>query len=322
MAIALALLSAASWGGLSVARKALAERMRAVSGVVIFSLLQLPFLAAMMSAGELLRTEAAPSSALLEVWLPAFPDTLGGAYWIWSLSSIFINLFANVLLFRALQISPISLTTPYLAFTPVFTALLGLLAYHQRPSALGWAGMAIVCLGAFFLSQSGEDPSPQHGARSRGEAMRRRLTAITSERGSLYALLVAVMWSVTTLCDKEASELSHPIWHIGVLAAGVGTPYLIYTLYKDHGALGILSELRGAPWWSLAAALLLIVALTAQLSAYGTLDVAYVETLKRGVEVIVVMAAGYFLFGERQIGRRLVAALVMVLGVTLTVLGG
>lgn len=64
---------------------------------------------------------------------------------------------------RALQISPLSVTVPYLAFTPVLLVFTSYVVMQESPSSQGLLGVAIVSLGGYLLAvdQSGEKPKGQ-----------------------------------------------------------------------------------------------------------------------------------------------------------------
>jgi len=53
---------------------------------------------------------------------------------------------------QAIRSSPLALTLPYLAFTPVFVALTGLLVLGERIPPRGLAGIGLVVLGAWMLN--------------------------------------------------------------------------------------------------------------------------------------------------------------------------
>lgn len=59
---------------------------------------------------------------------------------------------------RALHASPLSVTVPYLAFTPVLLVFTGYLIVRESPSAQGLLGVAVVTFGGYLLAidQSGD----------------------------------------------------------------------------------------------------------------------------------------------------------------------
>lgn len=135
-------------------------------------------------------------------------------------------------------------------------------------------------------------------------------------------LVVAGLWSVTPVLDKAASGQTSPMWHTLMLASGVAGVFVAYRGWRDGGAREMCEELRRAPYVVAIGGGFAVAALVLQLGAYEYIEVAYVETIKRAVGVLGAVAAGYFLFGEGEIPRRLLGAVVMAVGVAMVLLGG
>ena len=292
----LALGSAICWAILDISRKQLGKKMTATGAVAGLMLLHILFLNPVLLADTAL--------------FGGYPE-LSQSYFLPAAGSIFLNLGANLLFLRAVQISPLSLTTPYLAFTPVFTAVTALIFLGQSPTAAGWLGIAIVCAGAFLMNPGNKEDGPLAP-----------LKALWTERGSLYMLIVALIWSITPVLDKTAADLTSPIFHTMFLAGGVGVIFLLFRAVKDGGPGPLFEEFRAVPWLLAIATLFAVGAMVLQLTSYAMFDVAYVETVKRAVGVIAAIAAGYFFFGERDLTRRLIGALVMTAGVALILIAG
>ncbi len=53
---------------------------------------------------------------------------------------------------RALHVSPLSVTVPYLAFTPVLLLFTGYVVVHESPSSQGLLGVLVVTVGGYLLA--------------------------------------------------------------------------------------------------------------------------------------------------------------------------
>jgi len=302
--------SAICWASFDITRKYVGKDMTATAAVIGVMFWHAPFIVPFMTAAEVSGAQA-PDNVLLDLLWVTFPEVSGMYVGLAGLS-VFLNLAANFLFLRSVQISPLSLTTPYLSFTPVFTAVTAFLFYEETPTTLGLVGIATVCLGAFFLNPGNKE----HGIWA-------PLKALWHERGSFYMLIVAGLWSITPVIDKGASQLTSPIWHTLVLALGVAVCFTIFRVAKDGGdTTELLGELKLHPWVLALAGLSAVGAMTLQLGSYEFTKVAYVETVKRAVGVISAIVAGYWMFNEGDIGRRLLGAIVMVIGVAMVLLAG
>jgi drug/metabolite transporter (DMT)-like permease len=304
--ILLAVGSSCLWASFDILRKRIGAKVSAPTAIVGMMGLQLPLVLPFLITGELW----AGGKTLSPLLFSGLPD-LDARYWMFWAGSVSLNLIANFLFMRSVQLSPLTLSVPYLSFTPVFTALLALPLFGQTPSIWGWAGILVVCLGAFFLNPG-----------SRKDGMLAPLKALKSQRGSLYMVIVALLWSVTPMFDKQATAHSSPLFHTAVMNSSLALGFGAWRLVKDRGAAALGAELSLAAWLFPVAACCSLGALTMQLASYQHMDIAYVETFKRAIGLIGTMIAGYLLFGERGLGPRLVGAAVMLTGVGLILLKG
>ncbi len=306
----LALICAAFWAGLDVTRKRLGKSMTASGAVAGLMLLHIVLINPLLATGTVVDGSGGVVSEMILGGYPPF-DAMTGYYWVLTAASVVMNLAANFLFLRAVQISPLSLTTPYLAFTPVFSAVTALVFLGQIPTVFGWAGIVVVCIGAFFMNPG-----------NKADGLLAPLKALWTERGSFYMLFVALIWGITPILDKTTSEITSPMWQTMILAAGVGVVFVVFRRVKDGRFAPLFEEFRAIPGWLLLGGSFAVGAMVLQLTSYAFIDVAYVETIKRAVGVTAAIAAGYFFFGERDIWRRLVGALVMTIGVGLILFAG
>jgi drug/metabolite transporter (DMT)-like permease len=212
--------------------------------------------------------------------------------------SILPNLLANILFFEAVRVSPLSLTLPFLSFTPAFLIGTSWLINHELPSALGAVGIVLVIIGAFLLHA---------GELKRG--LLGPVRAILGERGSLLMIGVALIWSLTAAADKAAVLRSGALAYFTIWHCGLGVPLLVQALVRRR-MRGVLR--RALPVTGATA--LHVVGGALQMAALPLLQAAYVVAIKRA-NMLVGILYGWLLFGETQIRQRLLGGVVMVLGV-------
>ncbi len=303
----LAVGSSLCWASFDVTRKHVGQAMSATAVIAGVMLFHAPVIAPFVTAAEL---GYQPEGAVLDLLFVEVPS-MSPMYLGLASMSVLMNIAANFLFLRAVQISPLGLTTPYLAFTPIFSALPALIVYGEQPTVWGIAGIVTVCLGAFFLNPGSDDGG-----------ILAPLKALWTERGSLYMLIVAGIWSITPVIDKTASEQTTPIWHTLVLATGLAIAFVGYRLVQDRGTDELWNEVTREPFWLFASAVFAVGAMCLQLGSYEFIAIAYVETIKRAIGVTGGVLAGYFFFDEEDLLQRLAAAAIMSVGVSMVLLGG
>lgn len=303
-----AIVSAVCWSAFDISRKRVGSSMSATAAVAGIMLFHAPFILPFIGATEIFGVGFDhPIGDIVFVGVPS----MTGEYGLLAGTSITLNLAANFLFLRSVQISPLSLSIPYLAFTPIFSAIPAYLFYDEIPTLWGAAGIGTVCLGAFFLNPGNRE----HGWTA-------PLWALWSERGSLYMLIVAALWSITPVLDKGASASTSAMWHTLILSFGAAVVYFAARGVHDGDLSTIAGEIAEDPIWIILSGLFSVTAMVLQLASYEYIDVAYVETVKRAVGVLGSIVAGWILFDESDIVRRLLAAAVMTVGVVLVILGG
>lgn len=112
-----------------------------------------------------------------------------------------LNALPLFLYMKAIRISPLSLTVPYLAFTPVFIVGTGWLFLNETPDGWGIAGIAAVCVGSYVLNMD-----PAHAS------VFAPLRAVFRETGSWLMLIVAFIYSLTSVLGKLAILHSSPLF--------------------------------------------------------------------------------------------------------------
>ena len=219
---------------------------------------------------------------------------------------------ASILYVQAVTLSPLSLTIPYLSFTPVISALVGGVVLGEIPDAQGIVGIILVVSGALLL-HSGN-----------GGGIRHLLQSPLKEPGSWRMLIVASIFGVTTVLDKIGIRHGSEAL-LGLVIMGGSTLILLFLLslrseLMPNGKVDDQGKQR--PWNEpllYVAALVAAIAVLAQFYAYSYLFVSYVETIKRGGGLFSLLI-GIFYFKEGHLSRRLPAAGMMVFGIVLIAL--
>lgn len=252
------------------------------------------FLTAAFSAATLL-----PAAVIEGVALPA------GSFWLALLVSGGINAVAAVLITRAYQTSDLSLVTPLLGLTPVFTLGVAALVIGEVPTLLGLAGVFTIVGGTWLLAT----------ARTGADATR-PLRALWKDPGARLMLLVAFLYGTSSTFDKVGVLASAPIlWSFSVQATiAVATGLRVATTERGReGLRGISRRL-----WLMAAltGVATTLMMVTQMTALTTGLAGYVIAVKR-VSILLTVLTGGLLFREAHTRTRLVAAAVIIVGLVL-----
>ncbi len=234
---------------------------------------------------------------------------VGLGYWLPGAGCVAVNLLANLAYMKSVRLSPMSATLPLLSLTPVFTTLAAIPLLGEWPRPVQAVGILVVVAGALALNAG---PGQ---LRSAGGLWR----SLVEEKGALWMVATALLWSVAPPLDKLAMRHASPGLHAFLMASGIVAG--LGVLLAGRGRLGELGGLsRRAVRVLAASALVCGVALFFQLLAIQMIWVGLVETVKRGIGATMALVLGRLVFGEELSRRRLAAVLVMVAGVWLVLM--
>ncbi len=262
-------------------------------------------------AADLVMVRFGLTSLLLVPWLfiapPASPQP---AFWLWMGAALPLEVLAEVLYVLAIRDSPLALTLPYLAFTPVLTALTGYLLLGETLSSAGVSGILLVVIGAYVLNLD-------QARLGRPPTWFTPLMAIVRHRGSRYMLGVAVIYGITSVLGKGALQyLPTAAFGAYYFALVGGATVLVFALWQPT-SLKTLARPRPAHF--LVAGLMAAMILT-HFMALALTETAYMIAVKR-VSILFGIVLGALFFAERHLARNLFAGALMVGGVALIASG-
>ncbi len=233
--------------------------------------------------------------------LPSVPP----AFWLWIVVLVPFELLAMWLYMLAIRDSPLHLTLPYLAFTPVFNVLTGFVILGETVSVTGCSGILFMVVGAYFLNLE----------KNRGGqgAWFAPFVVIIQTRGSRYMLGVAAIYSLTSVLSKRAMLYATPASFGPFYFTVLGGVVLGATLLLQPTALRTLI-CKGERL--LLIGICMAVMIITHFLAIASVEVAYFLSLKR-TSLLFGIAYGALLFKEAHLGRHLIGGILMVGGVAL-----
>jgi drug/metabolite transporter (DMT)-like permease len=285
-----------------------------------------------LSAAQLLLVRFSLTGLLLVPLLSALPPlaSLPPALWGWLALMLPLEMTAMALYMIAIRDHPLSLTLPYLAFTPVFVLLLAYLLLGETTTWVGALGVLCIVAGAWLLNAAAAD-----GLGWRGWL--RPLRAIWWEAGSRLMLVVALIYALTVTFSKAALAYLAPMPFgalyfalLGLLTLGIFAAWEFVAALTRRRARPVArdacngradAQQHRRQGWPLVAAIVLVAALNALMilthfQAIQSANVAYMIAVKRS-SLLFGMLYGFLCFREPQMRQRLPAAGLMLLGVFL-----
>ena len=230
---------------------------------------------------------------------------LATEFWYWTAALIPLEVTAMLLYSQAIRDTSLSLTLPYLAFTPVFNTLTGYLLLQEQVSLIGFSGILLVVFGAWLLNL-------EH---ARGEQFNilAPFRAIITERGSRLMLITAALYSMTSVLGKGALAYTTPVFFGTLYYVVIGfTVIVIFSV----GAGTPVNVLWRRPIAHMAIGLFMGVMVLTHFFAIQHIEVAYMIAVKR-TSLLFGILYSVLLFHERARAEHFMAAGLMLAGVYL-----
>lgn len=233
------------------------------------------------------------------------PD--GSEFWLNITLCAGLAVAGNVLIVMAMEISDLSILGPVNSYKSIVSLVPGMVLLHEVPSPWGLLGIALIVAGSYFIA----DREGANGGRN-------VLLRFFTDRGVQYRVAALILSAIEAVFLKRALIASSPLATFAV--------WSVLSLVFVAPLAGRLGNVRAGVWnawtskWNC-----LMLAITTGLMQLSTIVVfsgfqvaAALALFQTSTLVSVVL--GWHVFGERNVARRFVGAIVMAGGAILIVI--
>jgi drug/metabolite transporter (DMT)-like permease len=239
-------------------------------------------------------------------------------FWMWVGLCVPLEILAVLLYMLAIRDSPLYLTLPYLALTPVFNVLTGWVFLGEAVSLKGMVGILFVVIGTALLNMGSPGPEGQgENAADRPDSVLKLIGwSLARERGSQFMLVAAFIYSVTSVMSKQAMSFATPESFGPIYALSNGVCLVIFCGVRNPTSLRVFTR---RPALHLFAGGLIAIMVATHFLALAQVEVAYMITIKR-TSLLFGLIYGWILFGEHHLRQHLFSGVLIVIGVALILL--
>jgi len=211
-----------------------------------------------------------------------------------------LELVATLLYMKGVKVSPLSLSIPFLSFTPVFIVFTGYLLLGEKVSFTGAIGIFLIVVGSYLINLTEVK-----------KGLLAPIKAIKKEKGSLYLLEVAIIYSITSVLGKKGLLLTDPILFASFYFSifGIFATICIKVLYKVS-LKKLFTNLKGCFLVGGTQTIMFF----CHMFALEHLETAYMIALKR-TSILFAVLLGYFMFREKHLLIRLSSVILMLTGI-------
>lgn len=217
-----------------------------------------------------------------------------------------LEIIAIVLYVKALKLSPLSVTLPFLALTPVFLIIFSYVIVGESVTMQGGFGILLIASGSYLLNIE----KIQHG-------IFEPFKTVTREKGSIFMICVALIFSITSSFGKIAIEHSSALFFVIVYYTALTVSFAPLALWLGKNELS--SFIRQKQYKALLVpGIFYSVMAASHMLAMKLTNVAYMISVKR-LSLIIGIFYGYVLFREKNLRERLLGGILMFAGFVLIV---
>ncbi len=241
--------------------------------------------------------------ALFLIPFTSFP-AVHPSFYLYVLLGAITDISGIIFMSKSLRLAPMGRAVPLLAFTPAILLFTGFLLVGEIPTLLGGLGVLVIVLGSYILHLEFKQKS-----------LLQPFRLLTESPGARYMLATALCFSFTGPLYKQAILHSSPEF-----ALIFGLPLsvfliMFYQLLNRRSAQSLFPSSDNLKLLMILGLSTFIVAYSTNL-AFSTGLVSYVISIKR-LSIFFNVLIGFFLFKEKNLGRNLIAAAIMIAGATI-----
>lgn len=217
--------------------------------------------------------------------------------------SILLDVLAAIFAYRAIRISEVSLVAPISAFNPVFTAIISLIVLGEAVNLRGWAGILLVCVGAYILQLS-----------KKQKGLFYPIKTLLTHKGVVLSLIAYFIWAITPIFQKTAILHTSPQVPPFASFAGMLGTNIIFGLIAAKFSKIQFSVIKNFLPLLLFVGVLGGVGQASAFIAFSLTNLGFATSIFK-LSMIFTVILGSLFFRERDIKDRLLGSIVMLIGV-------
>lgn len=215
-----------------------------------------------------------------------------------------IEMTALILYVKALKQSPMSLTLPFLALSPVFLIFTSYILLGEKVSAVGIVGIILIAAGSYVLNLS-----------EFKNGIMEPILAIKKERGSIYIIITALLYSISASFGKMGVDNSSSIFFGATFFIGLGICMTPIALIQGKSEIAAIFK-NGAFKNSILPGFFYALMIMSHMLSVSMVNVAYTISVKR-LSLLIGVFYGWLFFKETGIRERLAGTFLMLAGVVI-----
>jgi drug/metabolite transporter (DMT)-like permease len=250
---------------------------------------------------------ALPFMILILVFTTGFPSV--NLYFFLAIgAAAVLDVVAMSASYKAIKLSPLSEISPISSFTPMFALIFAVIFLHEVPTGIRLLGVIIVVVGAYLLNIS-----------EIKKGFLEPIKKLAYSKGVQLFFLTNFLWSITPILQKTAIKNTFPLTPLVgplfdyALVIAIISPVVIKKLYQSKETV---RNVKKSLWVFVLIGIFGALSQYAAYTAFSLTNPGYALSVFR-LSAIFTIVLAYFFLKEKNIGEKLLGAIVMIIGVIL-----
>lgn len=233
------------------------------------------------------------------------PFRITREFWLWGLIILPVDILAFLLYLKAIRLSALSITLPFLAFSPIFVIFISWLILGEQVSQVGFFGVLLIVLGSYVLN-----------IKEIRKGFFEPVLAIFKEPGPKIMLLTAFLYGFDAVLGKKMMHLSEPKFFAMIYPVFLFLSFTPIVYFRVKYKLSRVNIKFHRLLLYFLASFIFAMTIVLHFKAISLAFAAYAIALKR-TSILIGSVLGFLLYHERNVKSRLVGVGLMLAGVFL-----
>ncbi len=222
------------------------------------------------------------------------------------IASLFVT-FGYWLVAKGIRHMDVSIASPLLNFSPALVAILAFVFLRERINSLQVLGIGILVVGSYILNSDGS------------MKILRTFKRMYTSKAVRNILLGIFIWSFARLFDKYLLKSVNQYTYLFIIQFFIMINFLLILFLFYDGWKGIKHGVKGSLHWLLIMAGFIVLARISYLTALRMAYLSLVFVIFKSSNLLATIIGGG-IFHEKALLQRVIASLVMIVGIYLVVI--
>ena len=222
------------------------------------------------------------------------------------IASLFVT-FGYWLVAKGIRHMDVSIASPLLNFSPAIVFILAVIFLGEKLKSLQILGILILVFGSYILNSDGSF------------RFFKTFDRMYKSKAVKNILLGILIWSVARIFDKYLLNWINQYTYLFIIHFFIMLNFLVILFIFYDGFKGIKHGIKGSLHWLLVMAALIVVARLSYLTALKMAYLSLVFVIFKTSNLLAAIIGGN-IFHERALLQRIIAAIIMVVGVYLVII--